>query len=418
MLCSGGKDSKKLARASTAQLFEQADSTVAVGGITVESPLSRYLLPPEVVLYEPSATDIRRCGKSAARLIFLNTPLTDAEQQALDSLHKAIADEAGAELVEEAATFPAYVRPHALRLLQLAKWDVKKAISFMHTYLEMRVQKLPVTEGYVVQGLKNSMLYWHGRDRSCRPVLVWRVSQAPSLGLDLERAKSTVLWTLEFAVRHLLVPGRVESWVFIIDLRGCSFSTMTSGARSLIWYTRRLIEEVYCERNFCAKILYMPSLLLSLVNFFIPEDKKDQVESVRDKDISRVMTSLCEPHQLEEHYGGSAPNVKDGEAYPYRFFPHCCGPKAEGSPPDESLHSFTDREFHEGCLWDASPGEKQQWIQKSQHQSLTFASAQTLCELIGGAAPEPCKTLAQWKALLAAEQEMPCMEDRDRKSVV
>jgi len=267
-----------------------------------------------------------------------------------------------------------------------------------------------------VQGLKNSMLYWHGRDRSCRPVLVWRVSQAPSLGLDLERAKSTVLWTLEFAVRHLLVPGRVESWVFIIDLRGCSFSTMTSGARSLIWYTRRLIEEVYCERNFCAKILYMPSLLLSLVNFFIPEDKKDQVESVRDKDISRVMTSLCEPHQLEEHYGGSAPNVKDGEAYPYRFFPHCCGPKAECSPPDESLHSFTDREFHEGCLWDASPGEKQQWIQKSQHQNLTFASAQTLCELIGGAAPEPCKTLAQWKALLAAEQEMPCMEDSEVES--
>lgn len=415
MLCSG-KDRKKLARASTAQLFEQTSSAVAVGGITVDSPLSRYLLPPEVVLYEPSASDIRRCGKSAARLIFLNTPLTDAEQQALDTLHKTIADEAGAEMAEEAAKFPAYVRPHALRLLQQAKWDVKKAISLMHTYLEMRVQKLPVTEGYVAQCLKSSMLYWHGRDRSCRPILVWRLSQTPSLGLELERGKSTVLWILEFAIRHLMVPGRVESWVFIVDLRGCSFSTLTSGARSLIWNLRRLIEEVYCERNFCTKILYMPSLLQSIVNFFIPEDKKDQVEFVRDKDISRVMTGLCEPHQLEEHYGGSAPNVKDGEAYPYRFFPHCCGPETGSSPPDQSLHGFTDREFHEGCLWDAFPGEKEQWMEKCQKQSLPFASAQALCELTGGTTPAHCKTLAQWKALVAPGQEMPCTEDSKAES--
>eukprot|EP00930_Biecheleria_cincta_P014977 TRINITY_DN12652_c0_g2_i1.p1 TRINITY_DN12652_c0_g2~~TRINITY_DN12652_c0_g2_i1.p1 ORF type:complete len:523 (-),score=102.13 TRINITY_DN12652_c0_g2_i1:267-1835(-) len=405
------KDRKKPTRSSTAQLFEQANSAAAVGGITVETPLSRYLLPPEVVLYEPSARDIRHCGKSAARLIFLNTPLTEAEQKALDSLHEAIADEAGAgkQNQEEAVEFPAYVRPHALRLLQQAKWDVKKAISLMHTCLEMRVRNLPVFEGDVVQGLKRSTLYWHGRDRSCRPVLVWRMSQTPSLGLEVERAKSMILWVLEFAIRHLMVPGRVETWVFIVDLRGCSFSTLTSSARSLIWNLRRLVEEVYCERNFCAKILYMPALLQPVVNFFVPEDKKHQVEVVRDRDISKVMTYLCQPHQLEQHYGGSAPNVKDGEAYPYRFFPHCCGPDTGGSSPEESVHGVTDREFHEGCLWDAF--EKDQWVRRSRQQSLPFASAQALCELTGATMPEPCTTLAQWKASVAPKQETPCAEE-------
>jgi len=178
-----------------------------------------------------------------------------------------------------------------------------------------------------------------------------------------------------------------------------------------MWNVRRIIEEVYCERNFCTKILYMPSLVQTVVNFFVPEDKKHQVEVVRDRDISKVMTGLCEPHQLEEHYGGSAPNVKDGEAYPYRFFPHCRGPETGGSPPDESLHGVTDRDFHEGCLWDAFPGEKEQWMRRARQQSLPFASAQALCELTGGVMPEPCTTLAQWKAVVAPEQQAPCTEE-------
>ena len=37
-----------------------------------------------------------------------------------------------------------------------------------------------------------------------------------------------ILFILEYAVRYLLVPGRVENWVLLIDLTGCGLSMAAS----------------------------------------------------------------------------------------------------------------------------------------------------------------------------------------------
>ena len=71
----------------------------------------------------------------------------------------------------------------------------------------------------------------------------------------------------------------------------------------------------------------MPSIVRAIVNSLIPEDKKSKVDFVADADIAprqvvghnapgesaasqaKSMRLMCEPHQLEEQYGGTAPNV-------------------------------------------------------------------------------------------------------------
>ena len=67
------------------------------------------------------------------RLIFLNVPLLDFEQKALDKLHEALK---GEKALAPGGVMPSYVRLHALRLLQQAKWKVDKAISTIATHLE------------------------------------------------------------------------------------------------------------------------------------------------------------------------------------------------------------------------------------------------------------------------------------------
>ena len=37
-----------------------------------------------------------------------------------------------------------------------------------------------------------------------------------------------ILFILEYAVRYLLVPGRVENWVLLVDLTGCGLSMAAS----------------------------------------------------------------------------------------------------------------------------------------------------------------------------------------------
>eukprot|EP00438_Fugacium_kawagutii_P003714 Skav228315 [mRNA] locus=scaffold3342:55398:56544:+ [translate_table: standard] len=138
---------RKSARAATVQLFEATQTAPGIGGLDLSTPLhlgqrsdvmSDFTLPPEVVLFEPSAEDIHR-GKSGNRLIFLNVPLLDFEQKALDKLHEALKNE---KALAPGGTMPGYVRLHALRLLQQAKWKVEKAICAIATHLEMLVRAL------------------------------------------------------------------------------------------------------------------------------------------------------------------------------------------------------------------------------------------------------------------------------------
>merc|ERR1711920_1020026 len=120
---------------------------------------------------------------------------------------------------------------------------------------------------------------------------------------------------------------------------------------------------------------------------------------VGDNEIQTVMRGLAEPHQLEQRYGGQAPNLAPEETYPFRFFPKPRGEAHAGST-DESLHKFTNRTFHEGFLWDASSeSTKAEWVDSLQGQSLTSAAARDL-ESMGIPSIKPCADMESWLQLV------------------
>lgn len=391
--------SKTIKRHPTCALFAKVETAPAIGGLDLVSPHSKYLLTPEVILFEPTEQEIHRGGapalpgKPGTRLIFLNTELRDVEQAALAELHAAFEAENGDP------TIPEFLRLHAARILQQAKFDVTKAMKTMLTHLEMRVNIMPVAEHAVINELRKGMMYWHGRDRKCRPCLVWRMNRLDNY--DIEGATRMMLFLLEYGVRYCLVPGRVENWTLLVDLSGCGMATVGSTARGVAKNVTRLLEEVYCGRNFCTKIFHLPWVLRVIVNSVIPEDKKSKVEFVSDADIQKVMRGLFEPHQIEEQYGGTAPNVPDAEVYPFKFFPHACGPKSGGEPPQESLHEQSDFGFHEGHSWDTFPSAKAKWEEPSGQQALTPAASKQLAKLTAGkVVVQPCQTIERWQELV------------------
>ena len=62
--------------------------------------------------------------------------------------------------------------------------------------------------------------------------------------------------------------------------------------------------------------------------------------------------------------------VKPGEVYPFRFFPHCRGPASGGNPPLTSLHGITDRHFHEGVSLDSY--DKEQRLKDMEKHDLKY----------------------------------------------
>lgn len=382
----------------TIELFSSTTTAPAVGGIEVTWPHSKYLLPPEVVLFEPSEADIVAGGKR--RLIFLNTRLREDEQKSLGALHDALEEEEVLTAKGD-AVFPSFVRVHALRVLQQAKNKIEKAKDIFQTHLNMRVKLFPLRDTDVLSSLKKGLMYWHGRDRRGRPCLVWNLQRMD--GFILEDALKLVLFVLEYGIRYCMVPGRVESYILIVDLDGVGLKHSNKQNRSIAKTIGTLLAEVYCGRNFCTKLMNVPWIVRTLANSFIPEDKKEKVQFLADKEVTPVMKELFESHQLEQKYGGSAPNTIPEDTYPFQFFPNPMGQKQEDDSSDTSLHEFTSRQFHEGLLWDESSSAIQDaWMDKAMKQSLSRNSAKELQSM--GLSVSACTDIKTWFKIVNPEE--------------
>lgn len=396
-----------------AEQFQNVLSKVpAVGGIVdLETPHSDFLLPAQVALFEPSQDEI--FSTKGARQIFANTPLLESEIASLGGFHEHLAKSG---IGGRHGSFPRYMEVHALRMLQTSKFNFAKAASLMDFIAKERVTRLPMTEAIVVQDLKRGFIYWHGRDRWCRPCMVIRLERLGELAKDKEAALRVVVYTLEYALRFAMCPGRVENWVVILDLANITSIIspwQISGLISTATALGKTLEQVYCGRMVWLKIVNMPGgdILRRSINSAIPTEKRDKVSFSRD--IAAELKDRFEPNQLEQRYGGEAPDVVPGEAYPFRFFPNCRGGLAErhehhseaGSglvdPEDFSLHEATSLQFHEGMSWDTSSRRaREKWVERAKASSLTPAAADALSKMVGGEPIMPCSDPDHWLSLV------------------
>lgn len=129
-----------------------------------------------------------------------------------------------------------------------------------------------------------------------------------------------VLFVLEYGIRYALVPGRVETWILIIDLEGVGMSMASSENREIAAPIGKLRGEIYTGRIVQTNPVYVPWIVRSFASSIIPNHKKDSVKFVGGKEIQAVMRGVAEPLQLGQRYGGTAPDLAPEETYPFRAF--------------------------------------------------------------------------------------------------
>jgi len=305
----------------------------------VPLPRSEFLLTPEVLAHKPSAADVfvrhdnAENGDSddedGVRLIFTGAQLRKRESTSLMALRDALDDEDVSG-------------PQALRVLQQCKFDVAASVAMLRDQIEFaKMQPPPSMLPSLMDDLASGFIYWHGRDRHCRPCLCIRLERCASLMSDAERAQQLVTFVLEYAVRHVLVPGRVENWVVVLDLENAlslvSWPFQIPGLISTAIGLANVLENMYCGRMAWIKIVNMPGgfMVNSLVNGAIPQEKKDCVSC--PDDVAADLAEHFEPHQLEMRYGGSAPDVEPGSSLPFRFFPKATSTAAVSGPEAVSI---------------------------------------------------------------------------------
>lgn len=142
-----------------------------------------------------------------------------------------------------------------------------------------------------------------------------------------------IAFLLDFVIENMLMPGHVENWVVISDFEKNGFGELGFGSLKQVM---GILTDNYRCRLGCnyvvnpAKIVYY---MWSCMKPFLDDVLIEKVK-ILNKPHPEELFSHCNPYQVEEKYGGKAPNA-------HVFWPPIM-PKAPYSMNGILLHDFEE----------------------------------------------------------------------------
>lgn len=76
------------------------------------------------------------------------------------------------------------------------------------------------TFSIIKEELNKGYAYIYRRDRAHRPIFVMNVNKVKKIKTDHETLINVSTYVIQFIISRALVPGKVENWVSIIDMKG------------------------------------------------------------------------------------------------------------------------------------------------------------------------------------------------------
>eukprot|EP00443_Scrippsiella_acuminata_P032219 CAMPEP_0115333024 /NCGR_PEP_ID=MMETSP0270-20121206/87153_1 /TAXON_ID=71861 /ORGANISM="Scrippsiella trochoidea, Strain CCMP3099" /LENGTH=183 /DNA_ID=CAMNT_0002753905 /DNA_START=23 /DNA_END=571 /DNA_ORIENTATION=- len=157
---------------------------------------------------------------------------------------------------------------------------------------------------------------------------------------------------MEYMMQYMLLPGRVEGGIMLVDMSGLT-SSQLSGSFGALTSIISVLANHYANRIFKFYTLNLPmalSMTAQLGLRLLSERQRQKIEIVKDVRDLRQEFAL---HQLEEDFGGSRPKAEQFFPYPLPAGPFTAG-SSEGARPDAipAVHLALTAECLQGRPWD------------------------------------------------------------------
>jgi hypothetical protein len=316
-----------------------------------EENIAPFTLPQQALSYvpHPDAVVTAWANGDSERKIHCALPLTEPELERLAMLR----GEARAEGVEFSPTVIAM----ATRFLSRARMDPKKALKLMKATQDWRNDYFkdgPVTDDSVLEDMSHGIVYFSGRDHALRPVMVIRANRIPQQWYKEKRIDKFIrvlIFCMEYFLRYMVVPGKVENLSVIVDLKGLSLSQVPLGALGEVY---KVMSNHYIGRVFRFYVCNMSAMLGTIAGLAkaILTDRQKQKLMMLD-DVSELRKDFA-LHQLEKDLGGSREPVQTFFPFPVEAGPfeagYAGGPDRSGVP---DAHKVLTALGAIGQLWDA-----------------------------------------------------------------
>ena len=258
-------------------------------------------IPSEAYLYFPTGSDMKT--PQGDRLIFDGNTQFDTREHTKIAEFKAYAAKKGYQLTA------LWTDNMILRFLYASGFNMDKTLNSIKQHTTWRQTSLPVHADAQLQRYLNSgILYMHGRDSHFRPIVVFNVNLIDPKNCDYAAITKYLTFYFEFIINECMLPGQVESWVFVVNLRDIKVSTST--AMSLKKVFSYLQENYKCRLHSlyminAAASVYMP---WKIIQKFLDEVTVSKINFYKTATPAALFTH-ANADQVEQRFGGSATNV-------------------------------------------------------------------------------------------------------------
>jgi len=172
-----------------------------------------------------------------------------------------------------------------------------------------------------------------------------------------ERFGKLFLFCMEYFMRYMIVPGKVENIVVIVDLAGMSYSQVPP--MSILWELKAIMSQQNAGRVGRFYVCNLPWVLRAVsgaVSAAMTERQQQKLSL--GIDLATLAKDFAH-HQLEADLGGSRPVETTFLPFPLPPGPFKAGSSAPRENAASDLHHVLSTAGARGRLWDPSRSHKE-----------------------------------------------------------
>jgi hypothetical protein len=281
-----------------------------------------YCCIPEAYFYFPEGEEIIIINalkpEKSLRRIFNNVPIYDFEKKLLLEFNDLIDSHPENKLPDY------WDNAINLRFIHATECNIKKSYERLIKYIDWFHNKFPmeINPGdKICQLLNLGFLYIYGRDCHFRPIIICQPSicQKYIKLFDDKEIIDASVFLFQFLVNNMLIPGQIENWVMILNFEGSSPLNMPDAVKKLI----KTVSENFLSRLYKCYVYGMSffiNFMFKLACNFLEEVTVQKI-TILDKNNKEQLFENIREDNIEEKFGGTAPNVQGSIEINNNLFP-------------------------------------------------------------------------------------------------
>ena len=301
----------------------------------------------EMYRFFPPSEEIITIDKSNPqknyRYIFNGQPKTDFEEKKLSQFYEY-------ESKNKKINYPSdWQESDTMRILQAVDYDIKKAYTNIIENINWLESIPKYVNDKIINLLNSGFMYVHGRDHHFRPVIFVNIKKVKTIlsnNYTFEDINQSIIYLMNYVMEYLLIPGQIENWIIFADLDGVGVTDLGDFQKIINTVSKRR-GRVF--KNYFVNIGSFLKFSLKTIIKMVSSVAKKSV--ILGSDELYKITELISPDNLENKYGGNAPNVIPGGN---NLFPPIM-PNANYALNGERLNIVSPKTYKNMCMGENRP---------------------------------------------------------------